>query len=184
MNINKPEKRGYLMWNVVIPFEAALARPKHGIRLTLDGDYMKDLENAVHQANLIWSGDREFVIHGLNGLYVKMEYHALDPIRNNRTIIKHFQKISQILAHEMKWNELVTRKMGTIFTLQFPENLNIKEKKLMNVCEEHNHELSRDKEQTEMEKLQIGLEEIKIICKAMSEDFKDIRNFLMKDSLK
>lgn len=106
------------MWNENIEFYATLARPKAGVRFEEGNEYANDLEDAVKQANDEWKGDRIFDIIEYSGISVKMAYRALDPIRGERTLTRYLQKISQILAYDKQWNERVTRKEGTIFTVQ------------------------------------------------------------------
>jgi hypothetical protein len=105
------------MWNENIEFHATLARPKAGVRFEAGNEFTVDLEDAVRQANNEWNGDRIFEIIEYNGISVRMVYRALDPIRGKRTLTRHLQKISQILAYDKQWNEKVTRKEGTIFTV-------------------------------------------------------------------
>lgn len=117
------------MWNENIEFYATLARPKAGVRFEDGNEYANDLEDAVSQANSEWNGDRMFEITEYSGISVRMVYHALDPIRGERTLTRHLQKISQILAYDKQWNERVTRKEGTIFTVQIIDNPNFKNNK-------------------------------------------------------
>lgn len=105
------------MWNENIEFEVTLARPKAGVRFEENNEYIEDLIAAVEEVNQEWNGDREFEILEYNGIAVKMAYHALDPIRGGRTLTRYLQKVSKILAYEKGWNEKVTRKEGTIFTV-------------------------------------------------------------------
>ncbi|ASW42374.1 hypothetical protein [Clostridium isatidis] len=106
------------MWNENIEFYVTLARPKAGVRFEEGNEYANDLEDAVKQANDEWKGDRIFEIIEYSGISVKMAYRALDLIRGERTLTRYLQKISQILAYDKQWNERVTRKEGTIFTVQ------------------------------------------------------------------
>lgn len=106
------------MWNENIEFYATLARPKAGVRFENGNEFANDLEDAVRQANAEWNGDRVFEIIEYSGISVKMVYRALDLIRGERTLTRHLQKISQILAYDKQWNERATRKEGTIFTVQ------------------------------------------------------------------
>ncbi len=105
------------MWNENIEFYARLARPKPGVRFENNNEQLRDLQDAVSQANAEWNGERIFDILDHDGISVKMAYRALDPIKNRRTLTRHLQTISQILAHEKNWNENVTRKENTIFTV-------------------------------------------------------------------
>ncbi len=114
------------MWNENIEFFATLARPKAGVRFEDRNEYANDLEDAVSQANGEWNGDRMFEIIEYSGISVKMAYRALDPIRGERTLTRHLQKISQILAYDKQWNERVTRKEGRIFTVQIVDTPNCK----------------------------------------------------------
>lgn len=115
---------GAYMWNENIEFYATLARPKAGVRFDNGNEFANDLEDAVREANHEWNGDRIFDIIEYNGISVKMAYRALDPIRGERTLTRYLQKISQILAYDKQWNEKVTRKEGTIFTVQIISNRN------------------------------------------------------------
>lgn len=110
------------MWNENIVFYATLARPKSGVRFEDGNEYANDLEDAVRQANGEWNGDRMFEIIEYSGISVKMVYRALDPIRGERTLTRHLQKISQILAYDKQWNKRATRKEGTIFTIDIISN--------------------------------------------------------------
>jgi hypothetical protein len=109
------------MWNENVEFFATLARPKAGVRFEAGNEFASDLEEAVKEANQEWNGDRIFEIIGYDGIRVRMAYRALDLIRGERTLTRHLQKISQMLAYEKRWNEKVTRKEGTIFTVEVIE---------------------------------------------------------------
>ena len=112
------------MWNENIEFYATLARPKAGVRFETGNEYVNDLEDAIKQANNEWNGDRMFEVIEYSGISAKMVYRALDPIKGERTLTRHLQKISQILAYDKHWNERATRKEGTIFTVQVIDSSN------------------------------------------------------------
>jgi hypothetical protein len=124
------------MWNENIEFYAILARPKSGVRFEAGNEFVIDLENAVREANDEWNGDRIFEIISYDGISVKMAYHALDLIRGERTLTRHLQKISQMLAYDKQWNKRVTRKEGTIFTVQIISSLNQKDIKTGTVSDD------------------------------------------------
>lgn len=106
------------MWNENIEFYATLARPKAGVRFDAGNDFSIDVEDAVREVNDEWNGERVIEVISYDGISVKMAYRALDPIKNERTIIRYLQVVSQKLAHNKKWNERVTRKPGAIFNVQ------------------------------------------------------------------
>lgn len=124
------------MWNVNIGFYATLARPKAGVRFDAGKEFAADLEDAVREANQEWKGDRMFEIIGYDGITVEMVYRALDPIRGERTLTRHLQKISQILAYDKQWNQKVTRKEGTIFTVDIIGSPNDKQEVTDTGCED------------------------------------------------
>ena len=107
------------MWNENVSFVAKLARPKPGARFDQNSQLVRDLETSVEEANSEWNGERKFEILGYDGAAVSMVYRALDPIRGRRTVTRFLQKISKDLAYHRGWNDKVTRKEGTIFTVEF-----------------------------------------------------------------
>ncbi|MEN6348252.1 MAG: hypothetical protein ABFD08_02495 [Syntrophomonas sp.] len=112
-----------MTWNENIIFRAILARPKGGVRFEPGNEFATDLEDAVRQANQEWNGDRAFDVIDYDGISATMSYHSLDPIKGDRTLTRHLQKISQILAYEKQWNVKATRKPKTIFTVSLLNNI-------------------------------------------------------------
>ncbi|WP_207640966.1 hypothetical protein [Desulfofalx alkaliphila] len=88
------------------------------MRFDSGNEFANDLEEVVEKVNAAWKGDRIFEIIEYSGLSVKMAYRALDLIRGRRTLTRHLQKVSTMLAYDKQWNEKVTRKAGTIFTVK------------------------------------------------------------------
>ncbi|MGH4117920.1 hypothetical protein [Clostridium sp.] len=107
--------------NFIKEFTATLARPKPGARFIEGNKLIHDLKEAVQKTNEEWAGDRMLEILGFDGISVKMRYSSLDKINGSRTISKYLQSVSRKLAHEMGWNEEVTRVKGRIFTLTMEE---------------------------------------------------------------
>lgn len=76
-----------------------------------------DLESVVEEKNQEWIGKRCFKVLDYNGGVAEMQYLSVEPIKTERTHIRYLQMVSQILAYGKGWNERVTRKAGSIFTV-------------------------------------------------------------------